>query len=495
VGRKTARGRRQPEITLSASSFIPKAETPFQWMGQERRESLYRKQDRIASRVRRGVNFKHHECETSFLEAVFSRGDRALAPVLERAWRHGARFDGWTETFLRSAWVKAFAEEGIDPEMYAHGDWNPSWRLPWDVVDSRVNRKWLALELKRALAAGTLAICGPTSCHGCAPFARECVKGIVRDTTDRPLQDSLPILSTPAAPGPGAPARAEDAPPLLPGTRTAEQEPGPRWRYRVRFAKEGRARFLGHLDLMRALLRALRRARVPLVYSQGFNPKPKVAFGPALSVGISSEGEYVDLEVREPLERRHFLETVGAALPRGLRLLEVQEADRGGAALGEAVKAARYRIESPGEPDLEDAIARFRSRGPRVIERQRNGRVHSFDLGRDLLGLESLGRQAARLTLSMTANGASLRPEDVLGEIFGEGRSDLHVVREDLLVEWDGTPGGTHGPPGAGCRASCSLAASAGTPGPRSGKRGRRSSSGWSGTGTPPRWVASSAGA
>ncbi|HEX5042651.1 MAG TPA: TIGR03960 family B12-binding radical SAM protein [Candidatus Polarisedimenticolaceae bacterium] len=437
VGRTTVRGRR-PEITLSASSFIPKAETPFQWLGQERRESLYRKQERIAARVRRGVHFKHHESETSFLEAVFSRGDRALAPVIERAWRHGARFDGWSETFLRSAWVRAFADEGIDPETYAHGDWDPSWRLPWDAVDARVNRKWLALELKRALAAGTLAICGPTSCHGCAPFARECVKGIVRDTTDRPLQTSLPILSTPAAPGPGAPARAEDAPPLLPGERPVAQGTGARFRYRVRFAKEGRARFLGHLDLTRALLRALRRARVPLVYSQGFNPKPKVAFGPALSVGISSEGEYVDLEVQAPIERAGFLAAVGEALPSGLRLLDVQRAEHAGPALGEAVRAARYRVEAPGGPDLAGAIERFRARGPVVIERQRNGKVQCFDLARDLLGLEPVGPQAARLTLSMTANGASLRPDEVMAEIFGESRSDLHLVREDLLVEWDG---------------------------------------------------------
>jgi radical SAM-linked protein len=305
-------------------------------------------------------------------------------------------------------------------------------------VDSRVNRKWLALELKRALAAGTLAICGPTSCHGCAPFARECVKGIVRDTTDRPLQTSLPILSTPAAPGPGTPARAEDAPPLLSREGPAAQEAGPRFRYRVRFAKEGRARFLGHLDLTRALLRALRRARIPLVYSQGFNPKPKVAFGPALSVGISSEGEYVDLEVREPLHGTAFLAAVGEALPAGLRLLEVQEVDRGGPALGEAVRAARYRVESAGEPGLDGAIVRFRSRSPVVIERQRNGKVHSFDLTRELLGLEAMGPQAARLTLSMATNGASVRPEEVLAEIFGEARSDLHVVREDLLVEWRG---------------------------------------------------------
>jgi radical SAM family uncharacterized protein/radical SAM-linked protein len=438
VGRRTVNGRRQPTITLSASSFIPKAETPFQWMGQERRESLYRKQDRIAARVRRGVTFKHHECETSFLEAVFSRGDRALGGVLERAWRHGARFDGWTETFLRSAWVKAFAEEGIDPERYAHGDWNPSWRLPWDVVDSRVNRKWLALELKRALAAGTLAICGPTSCHGCAPFARECVKGVVRDTTGRPLQTSLPILSTPAAPGPGAPARAEDAPPLLPRERAGDAPPAPRRRYRVRFGKEGRARFLGHLDLTRALLRAFRRARVPLVYSQGFNPKPKVAFGPALSVGICSEGEYVDLDVAAPLEPDRFLAECNAALPAGLRLTEVRELTGDLPALGEAVRAARYRVESAGEPDLADAVARFSARGPVVVERQRNGKLQRLELSGDLIALQAVSPRSARLTLPMGGDGTALRPEEVLGEIFGEARAELHVVREELLVEWGG---------------------------------------------------------
>ena len=84
------------------------------------------------------------------------------------------------------------------------------------------------------------------------------------------------------------------------------------------------------------------------------------------------------------------------------------------------------------------SIDRFRSRGPVVTVRQRNGKDQSFDLTRDLLDLEPLGPQTARLTLSMTANGASLRPEEVLGEIFGEARADLHVVREDLLVEWGG---------------------------------------------------------
>jgi radical SAM family uncharacterized protein len=218
VGRRTAKGRR-PEVTLSASSFVPKAVTPFQWVGQDRMANLHRKQDRISARVRRGVRFKHHECDTTFLEGVFSRGDRKLSAVVERAFRLGARFDGWSEHFNLDLWQRAFREEGIDPEPYVYGDWATDRRLPWDVLDSQVNKKWLALELKRALAEGTLSICGPQSCHGCAPFAKECVKGIVKETTGRPLDSGLNILSTPSSAGPGVPARAADAPRAL----TAEE--------------------------------------------------------------------------------------------------------------------------------------------------------------------------------------------------------------------------------------------------------------------------------
>ena len=114
--------------------------------------------------------------------------------VLERAFRLGARFDGWAEHFHLDAWRQAFREEGVDPERYAYGDWPTNRRLPWDVLDSLVNKKWLGLELKRALTEGTLSICGPTDCHGCAPFAKECVKGVVKETTGRPLNSSLPIL-------------------------------------------------------------------------------------------------------------------------------------------------------------------------------------------------------------------------------------------------------------------------------------------------------------
>jgi radical SAM family uncharacterized protein/radical SAM-linked protein len=438
TARRISGRRRRPQITLSASSFIPKPETPFQWVGMERTAELYRKQDRIAARVRRGVRFKHHPCESSFLEGVFSRGDRALCGVLEQAWRNGARFDGWNEHLDLDAWKQAFRSAGVDPEPYAYRDLDPQGRLPWHVVNSRVNRKWLALELKRALSEGTLSVCGPSDCHGCAPFARECVKGVVAATTGRPLDGQLPLLSTPASPDPyrgpavATPTRAAD--PLDAATTGT---PGYRWR--ARFEKSGRMRFLGHLDLTRLLLRSLRRAGVPLVYSQGFNPKPKVGFSPALAVGIASEREYLDFESRERLDPEPVLRRVNQALPHGVRFTAMREIRRDVPALGDAVVAARYRSTAVEPLDVAQALALFEAGGPKVVERSRpGGRSRVFRVDRELLSVEPSDDNALRFTLAMNGHAASMRPDEVLRVIFPEQATTMRTVREDLLTEWNG---------------------------------------------------------
>jgi radical SAM-linked protein len=442
VGRGVQGRKRRPEVTLSASSFIPKPETPFQWLGMERMDELYRKQDRIAARVRRGVRFKHHGCETSFLEGVFSRGDRALGAVLERAWRGGVRFDGWEEHFRLDVWQEAFRAEGIDPERYAYDDLDPTGRLPWDAVHSRVNRKWLALELKRAMKEGTLSVCGPTDCHGCAPFARECVKGVVAETTDRPLDTSLPLLSTPSAPGPGLPACAGEAPQLAPRKtreeRHAEEDKRPRYKYRGRYSKTGRTRFLGHLDLSRMILRGLRRAGIALVYSQGFNPKPKVAFGPALSVGIQSEAEYLDFETYDRLDPADAAERINQALPEGVRFDRVSEVRHGAPSLGDGIRGARYRIHTGNGFDLGEAMDTFSGRDEVLVRRERKGKVRTFDLRDEILDRELLDHEAVRLTLAIHGSGPSVRPEEALREMFGERCESFRIVREELLVEWNG---------------------------------------------------------
>lgn len=441
LGRRTAPRRKKVEVTLSASSFIPKPVTPFQWAGMDRIENLYRKQERIAGKVRRGVRFKHHECETSFYEGVFSRGDRGLADVLEAAWRNGARFDGWSEHFNQEAWVEAFKTCGVDPEGYAYGEWEPADALPWDVIDSQVNRKWLELDWKRALKVeNTLTVCGPTDCHGCAPFARDCVKGVVAETTGRLLDDSLPVLGTATA-GSGAAASADSTAGIripLPPTASTEDDPTARYRYRMRFTKSGQAVFLGHLDTVRTMFRALRRAGVVLAYSQGFNPKPKVGFGPALPVGTGSDAEYMDVDSMDRLDPVEIQTGINAALPRGFRITAVREIPRSVPALSEAISAARYRVDVPENVlAVRDQVETLMGRQDVKVRRERGGRETVLDLHSELLGISPGGNGGLQFTLAVNRQGASLRPEELLRELFREG-SPARLTREELLVEAGG---------------------------------------------------------
>ena len=436
LGRRTAPRKQKVEVTLSASSFIPKPATPFQWAGMDHIDNLHRKQDRIAGKVRRGIRFKHHECETSFYEGVFSRGDRALADVLETAWRNGARFDGWSEHFNRQAWTAAFESRGIDPARYAYGEWDPADPLPWDVIDSQVNRKWLAMDWRRATQGedNTLTACGPTDCHGCGPFARDCVKGVVSETTGRPLDRSLPVLGT-------APATKKDGEIRIPADRkkSAPSDPVAKYRYRMRFTKSDKAIFLGHLDTVRTMLRALRRAGVVLAYSQGFNPKPKVAFGPALPLGTASEAEYMDLVCMNRLDTEAIGIAVNGALPRGFRLIAVREITLAVPPLSASISAARYRVETGAAADtIQARVDALKNRVSVPIRRVRSGRETVLDLRRELLGIDPCKDGGLRFTLAVNRDAASLRPEELLNELFQEPELPVRLIREELLVDAGG---------------------------------------------------------
>ena len=423
-GRKRAGSR--ATCTLSASSFVPKSYTPFQWLPMDRVESLDRKQALIRSICPRGIKFKHHDNRVSYLEAVFSRGDRRLGRVLERAWRTGAQFEGWTELYRHDLWMQAFRDEGVDPDLYAYREYPVDGKLPWDVVDALVNKAWLASDLRRALGTDsrralrqqTLAICGPSSCHGCAPFAKDCVAGIVKETTGRPLSDPDRV-----APPPPPPAEAS-------------------YRYRARYGKEGRLRFVSHLDLIRTLPKVFRRARVRMTYTAGFHPKPKMSFGPALAVGLESRAEFLDFESPEKLDQTAVLAALNAASPRGLSFLEMRslgDAEKSG---GEAAKQARYEARLPclPSPPALERLARAKAGEPVSIVRTRKGETEEVSLGPHLRDLTWDEAGNLSITLAMD-NGASLRPGEVLRGIVGEEadgavfrRSDLWVERKGLLV-------------------------------------------------------------
>ncbi|MEW6226998.1 MAG: B12-binding domain-containing radical SAM protein, partial [Bacillota bacterium] len=159
---------RHPEVTVSVSSFVPKAHTPFQWHPQVPMEELVAKQDYLKKHLRgRGLKLSWHDVKASFLEAVFSRGDRRLAPVIGAAARLGCKFDAWHEHLRFDDWMKAFEECRIDPKFYANSHWDYEDVLPWDHISVGVSREYLVGESKRAANGIPTPDCRLGKCVGC----------------------------------------------------------------------------------------------------------------------------------------------------------------------------------------------------------------------------------------------------------------------------------------------------------------------------------------
>ncbi|MDI6812896.1 MAG: TIGR03960 family B12-binding radical SAM protein [Desulfitobacteriaceae bacterium] len=161
-------GRRNVNVTVSTSSFVPKSHTPFQWEPQERQASLEAKQKYLKEKLRdRRIKYNYHDASTSFLEAVFAKGDRRLADVLEHAFRAGCRFDGWSEHFRYDVWMESFRELGIDPSFYAHRALDYDDVLAWDHLESGVKKRFLMQEHFQALQEARTLDCRLTDCTGC----------------------------------------------------------------------------------------------------------------------------------------------------------------------------------------------------------------------------------------------------------------------------------------------------------------------------------------
>jgi len=168
--RRTVKSKRRPfKVIISASTFVPKPHTPFQWEPQLDLKLIKERQELLRQSLRgvKGVDFTWHEAGMSFLEAVFARGDRRLAPVLERAFRMGSRLDAWSDSFDFSLWEEAFKKEGIEPEYYAYFHPETSAPLPWDHISTGVSKHFLISEYKKALEEKNTGDCRKNGCAGC----------------------------------------------------------------------------------------------------------------------------------------------------------------------------------------------------------------------------------------------------------------------------------------------------------------------------------------
>ena len=388
-----------PRINVSVSSFIPKPHTPFQWLGMDDEATLAEKQAFIRAELRRfrSVEVKTPSLGASVLEAVFSRGDRRLGPVLVDAWRRGARFDGWDDKLDAAAWKGAFAGAGIDPRDYLRPLPVES-PLPWDVAETGLKKSLLSRELEAALRGERTPGCLERPCAGCNGCDARAWKTRPRPAAIRPV------------PPPPAPA-GEAGEGIL--------------RYRAVYAKRGKARYLSHIDHIHVIHRAFRRAGIEVRKTQGFHPKMDFTYGPALPLGMEARREVLEFRSSRRLSEAEFLRRVNRSLPAGLRFSALTRLPPGAPSLANAIGRLDYSLDwKSGDlgPDLtaaviRDALRRFKGTAPGAAD----------------LEFAIRGRRLALSLPPLPTRG--VRAQDIVREVFGAGEAAFLIRRDAVVLE------------------------------------------------------------
>ncbi|HET9552129.1 MAG TPA: TIGR03960 family B12-binding radical SAM protein [Anaeromyxobacteraceae bacterium] len=432
--RALPKGQGSAAIHLGASTFVPKPFTPFQWEPMISPEETRRRQGLITAALggRHGaIQFKPHDSRQSSIEGALALGDRRVGTAVLHAFRAGQRLDGWTEWFDEQRWLDAFAEcervHGVGLDFFAHRRRRLDEVLPWDRIDCGVTKTYLQKQLAAARNLAEVPDCVLAPCTNCGACDHEVVKNRIH-TPDEYV-------------------KAPPPPPRPPETPV-------RSHVRVKYAKEGRLVALSHLETIHALLRAFRRARLPMAFSQGFHPKPKVSYGPALSVGIESRAELIDLELVGTVPAGEVAAMLAPNLPEGLTLLSAEDLPLGAPSIGESLRAMHYvavfaddswteaalgeRVE--GFLTRESAVVR-RTAPPRNRDRKRHQKIaapkqREIDLREIVthLGVEGPGRVAFSLRADPSG---SARPAEVLAAVFGangEAPSGVKVLKEGVSL-------------------------------------------------------------
>lgn len=432
-------------LNITISNFTPKPHTPFQWHSVSTTEFMRRQQLlRDAGRRLRGVRFNFTDVRLSAMEDFVGRGDRRLAPVIEAAWRAGAGMDAWFEALDRTytAWTSAIAASGLEGRyrQMELGSWSAATALdstdleafcqqplPWDHIDSGLDKRWLAEDLQRALQASVVPDCSFEGCSECGVCGPDLGNNVV-----------VPPPAVPAA-------KPQQAPP---SARVS--------RIRFRFSKTGPMALLSHLDLVRLLERALRRSGLPVSFTGGFHPLPRLQLALALPLGVEGEGEWMDLEFLEAVDAAEVMDRWQRTLPPGLQLLSAREVAVSSRSLSQQLESSSWRFilrcaegTSHSAPAWEPAIEALLSQDALIWEdTDKKSRPRRRDVRHLLESLQRLEQPissslvnpcSAELELVATVDpqGRSLKPSQVqlwLSEQLGLELSLSRVRRMELTL-------------------------------------------------------------
>ena len=334
------------DITCTLSIFVPKPFTPFQWCGQMNLDEVTAHIHYLKEKTAhlKGVKINYHEKFVSQIEAVLTRGDVSLCRYIEALYKKGCYLDAWGEYFNKNIWQETAKDCGFDLAELAEHTYSTDEILPWDFIDTGLDKNWLINEYNTALNVDE------NSPHIVPTCETKCVNcGVC------PNFKTHKVLAKPF----NASEKAQNLTKLEPvdpaNSHCCIRET---YKYRIKLTKTGILKYFSHLDWQNTFFKALARTDLNVAFSQGFNPSMKVSMGVALPLFAESLTEFADIELYDNLSCETIRLKLEKVLPEQSKILSIVKLENSAKSIDNTVFWAEYKVEifDPALYDFEKLV-------------------------------------------------------------------------------------------------------------------------------------------
>ncbi len=396
---KASKGRSK-KINVSVTTFIPKAHVPFQWVAQNSLDDAKEKINRLKQQLKMpGVAFKFQEPDVSILEGLFARGDRRLSELLILAHAKGCCFDGWSDKFNFSLWQEAFKELHIDVDFYIGRHRDVSEPLPWDHIDMGVTKAFLIKEYDQAAQQKLTLDCRDHACTQCG----------VCD-----FKNTQPVIST-----------CDSESFVLKKSNPFENKTY--IKYRFTWTKRDNARFFGHLELVNIFFKAIKRANLPVRFTEGFHPKPRISFNDPLPLGIESLEEHFYAFVPAGIKPDLILKDLNAQLPHGLDVTDCCPVSSNHKNID--LKSVLYDVYLHGREIRDNQMSEYhKALDIEYQYRNKKGKLKNINLKDMIACLDVISPNHLKMEINVRT-GKTIRPADILKYGFGFDDNSVKLAK------------------------------------------------------------------
>ena len=407
------------DFRVSISTFIPKPHTPFQWEALMEEKDIMLRRDYINKALSNysNLHMEFHPYHQSWLETIMTRGDERLAEVIERCWQMGARFDSWKDRSNFTLWDKAFLEKKIEPAVYLK-NYPTEASLPWDHINSGVTKEFLLKEREKAFKCLATYDCRTGKCNRC---------GVCEEYSVRPLLYPQPEIVI---------KRKES---FISNNKVVE-------RIRVRYRKQGEMVFISHLELMELFKRAIRRAAIPISFTEGFSPHPRISPAVPLATGMKGEEEWMDLYLCRKLGPFELVHKLQSKLFSSIEITGAWRIPIKSESLMSIITLAYYRATGVLQAKIDD-VEELKGFLKDLMKRSEIKYFKEMYPKEDWIDLKNYIRKFSLVSLKddlltircmVEIKAGTPKLQKILESIFGKDFIFKELTREKLLIEKDG---------------------------------------------------------